>query len=303
MIGGTPLMNLNNIKKHYNLNADIVAKIEGSNPSGSVKDRAALNMLNVAMKDGIVNENTVIIEPTSGNTGIGLASIGASLGMRVILTMPETMSYERRLLLSAYGAEIVLTDGSLGMKGAIAKAEELAKTFEDSFIPSQFDNQANPNIHVLTTGPEIYQETDGKLDIFVSGIGTGGTVTGVGSYLKEQNANIQIVGVEPESSSVLSGGNPGPHKIQGIGAGFVPRVLDVDILDEIVKISDEEAIEMTRLIARTEGILVGISSGAAVAASVKIAQRESSEGKRIVAVLPDNGDRYLSTPVFKIKED
>ena len=297
LIGHTPLVSLQNIVDE-NVVADVVVKVESFNPSGSVKDRAALGMLETAMKAGIVNKETVIIEPTSGNTGIGLSAIGASLGLRVILTMPETMSVERRNLLKAYGAEVVLTEGSKGMKGAIAKAEELSKEIPNSFIPSQFDNQANSRKHFETTGPEIFEDTDGKVDIFVSGIGTGGTITGVGQYLKAQNNKIQVIGVEPEASPVLSGGEPGPHAIQGIGAGFVPGILDTEVYDEVIKVSNADALTMGKRLAQEEGIFSGISSGAAVSAALEVAKRPENKGKLIVVILPDSGDRYLSTAMF-----
>ncbi|WP_323610732.1 cysteine synthase A [Erysipelothrix enhydrae] len=298
LIGRTPLVELNNISKEAGLKNPILVKVEFFNPGGSVKDRIAFAMLTEARKQGLVNDDTVIIEPTSGNTGIGLASIGASMGLKVILTMPETMSVERRNLLKAYGAELILTDGASGMKGAIAKAEELAKEYENSFIPSQFDNSANVQAHYTTTGPEIYADTDGQVDIFIAGIGTGGTITGTGMYLKEKNPNVQVITVEPENSAVLSGEKPGPHKLQGLGAGFVPSILQTDIYEEIIRITDSEAFVVGRQLAQEEGLLVGVSSGAAVAAAVKVAQRPENEGKTIVVVLPDTGERYLSTPMF-----
>lgn len=298
LIGRTPLVELNNISKEAGLKNPILAKVEFFNPGGSVKDRIAFAMLTEARKQGLVNDDTVIIEPTSGNTGIGLASIGASMGLKVILTMPETMSVERRNLLKAYGAELILTDGASGMKGAITKAEELAKEYENSFIPSQFDNNANVQAHYTTTGPEIYADTDGQVDIFIAGIGTGGTITGTGMYLKEKNPNVQVITVEPENSAVLSGEKPGPHKLQGLGAGFVPSILQTDIYEEIVRITDSEAFVVGRQLAQEEGLLVGVSSGAAVAAAVKVAKRPENEGKMIVVVLPDTGERYLSTPMF-----
>lgn len=298
LIGRTPLVELNNISKEAGLKNPILAKVEFFNPGGSVKDRIAFAMLTEARKQGLVNDETVIIEPTSGNTGIGLASIGASMGLRVILTMPETMSVERRNLLKAYGAELILTDGASGMKGAIAKAEELAKDFENSFIPAQFDNTANVQAHYTTTGPEIYADTEGEVDIFIAGIGTGGTITGTGSFLKEKNESVQIIAVEPENSAVLSGKKPGPHKLQGLGAGFVPSILQTDLYDEVIRITDAEAFEIGRKLAQNEGLLVGVSSGAAVAAALKVAQRPENEGKTIVVVLPDTGERYLSTPMF-----
>ena len=297
-IGHTPLVELSNIEKKYNLKAKIIAKVESFNPGGSAKDRIAKAMVEKAEKEGIVNKDTVLVEPTSGNTGIGLSMVAASKGLRIILTMPETMSIERRNLLKAYGAELVLTEGSKGMKGAIARAEELAKEIPNSFIPSQFTNMANPNIHYLTTGPEIYEDIDGKLDFFVAGVGTGGTISGTGKYLKEQNPNIKVVAVEPETSPILSKGTPGPHKIQGIGAGFVPETLDTSIYDEIITIGNEEAMEQGRESARVEGLLVGISSGAAMKAAIKLAQREENAGKTIVVLLPDTGERYLSTAMF-----
>lgn len=298
LIGRTPLVELNNISKEAGLKKPILAKVEFFNPGGSVKDRIAFAMITEARKQGLVNDDTVIIEPTSGNTGIGLASIGASMGLKVILTMPETMSVERRNLLKAYGAELILTDGASGMKGAIAKAEELAKEYENSFIPSQFDNNANVQAHYTTTGPEIYADTDGQVDIFIAGIGTGGTITGTGMYLKEKNPNVQVITVEPENSAVLSGEKPGPHKLQGLGAGFVPSILQTDIYEEIIRITDSEAFVVGRQLAQEEGLLVGVSSGAAVAAAVKVAKRPENEGKTIVVVLPDTGERYLSTPMF-----
>ncbi|WP_166083044.1 cysteine synthase A [Erysipelothrix anatis] len=298
LIGNTPLIALENISKTEGAVADVYAKVEYFNPSGSVKDRAALGMLTKAFEEGAIDKDTVIIEPTSGNTGIGLASIGASLGMKVILTMPETMSVERRNLLKAYGAEVVLTEGPLGMKGAIAKAEELKGSYDNAFIPSQFENYSNAEMHYKTTGPEIFNDTDGTVDILVAGIGTGGTITGTGKFLKEKNADIQVVAVEPASSAVLSGESPSPHKIQGIGAGFVPGILDTKIYDSISKVSDDEAIAMGRRLAREEGLLVGVSSGAAVSAAMKLAILPENKGKTIVVVLPDTGERYLSTPMF-----
>ena len=298
-IGNTPLVELTNIAKKYNLKARIIAKVESFNPGGSVKDRIAKAMIEKAEKEGLINKDTVLVEPTSGNTGIGLSMVAASKGLRIILTMPETMSVERRNLLKAYGAELVLTEGTKGMKGAIAKAEELAKEIPNSFIPSQFTNMANPNIHYLTTGPEIYEDLEGNLDFFVAGVGTGGTLSGTGKYLKEKKPSIKAIAVEPETSPVLSKGTPGPHKIQGIGAGFVPATLDTSIYDEIITIGNEEAFEMGRESARVEGLLVGISSGAAMKAAIKIAQREENAGKTIVVLLPDTGERYLSTAMFQ----
>lgn len=298
LIGGTPLVELTNYEKANNLEATILGKVEFFNPAGSVKDRIAKAMIDDAEEKGLVNENSVIIEPTSGNTGIGLAAVAASRGYRVILTMPETMSVERRNLLKAYGAELVLTDGSKGMKGAITRAEELAEEIPNSFIPSQFSNKANPAAHVATTGPEIWNDTDGKVDIFVAGVGTGGTITGVGEYLKSKNPNVKVVAVEPASSPVLSKGTPGPHKIQGIGAGFVPETLNTDVYDEIITVENEDAFATGKALARKEGMLVGISSGAAVAAATELAKRPENKGKIIVALLPDTGERYLSTPMF-----
>ena len=298
-IGKTPLVELTNIEKKYNLKAKIIAKVESFNPGGSVKDRIAKAMIEKAEKEGLINKDTVLVEPTSGNTGIGLSMVAASKGLRIILTMPETMSVERRNLLKAYGAELVLTEGAKGMKGAIAKAEELAKEIPNSFIPSQFTNMANPNIHYLTTGPEIYEDLDGNINFFVAGVGTGGTLSGTGKYLKEKKPSIKAIAVEPETSPVLSKGTPGPHKIQGIGAGFVPATLDTSIYDEIITIGNEEAFEMGRESARVEGLLVGISSGAAMKAAIKIAQREENAGKTIVVLLPDTGERYLSTAMFQ----
>ena len=298
-IGNTPLVELTNIEKKYNLKARIIAKVESFNPGGSVKDRIAKAMIEKAEKEGLLNKDTVIIEPTSGNTGVGLCMVGASKGLKVIIVMPDTMSIERRNLMKAYGAELVLTEGAKGMKGAIAKAEELAKEIPNSFIPSQFTNMANPNIHYLTTGPEIFEDLEGNLDFFVAGVGTGGTLSGTGKYLKEQKPSIKAIAVEPETSPVLSKGTPGPHKIQGIGAGFVPATLDTSIYDEIITIGNEEAFEMGRESARVEGLLVGISSGAAMRAAIKIAQREENAGKTIVVLLPDTGERYLSTAMFQ----
>ena len=295
LIGNTPILKLNNYLSKHSLNANIFAKLEYFNPAGSVKDRIANAMLSKAIEDGILKPDSVIIEPTSGNTGIGLAAIGASLGYQVILTMPETMSIERRNLLKAYGAKIVLTPGSLGMKGAINKANELAKEIPNAFIPSQFDNPATPNIHYLTTGPEIYQQLEGNIDIFVAGVGTGGTISGVGKYLKEKNPDIKVVAIEPAASPVLSKGVAGPHTIQGIGAGFVPNTLDTSIYDEVIAVSNEDAFATSREIAKTEGALVGISSGAAMYGATVLAKREENKGKNIVVLLPDTGERYLST--------
>lgn len=298
LIGRTPLLELQNFEKANKLEAKIVGKLEYFNPAGSAKDRIAKAMIDDAEQRGLLKEGAVIIEPTSGNTGIGLAAVAASRGYRVILTMPETMSVERRNLLKAYGAELVLTDGAKGMKGAIEKAEELAKSIEGSFIPGQFVNPANPEIHKKTTGPEIWEDTDGKVDIFVAGVGTGGTVSGVGEYLKSKNPNVKIVAVEPAGSPVLSKGVAGPHKIQGIGAGFVPKTLNTQIYDEIIAVENEDAFETGKNLARKEGLLVGISSGAAVYAASLLAKRPENKGKLIVAFLPDIGERYLSTPMF-----
>ena len=301
IIGRTPIMKLNNYSAAQELNTPVLAKLEYFNPAGSVKDRVAKAMIDDAEEKGLLTADSVIIEPTSGNTGIGLAAVAAARGYRIILTMPETMSVERRNLLKAYGAELVLTDGAKGMKGAIAKADELAKEIPHSFIPGQFVNQANPAAHFATTGPEIWEDTDGKVDIFVAGVGTGGTVTGVGKYLKSKNPNVKIVAVEPATSPVLSKGVAGPHKIQGIGAGFVPETLDTNVYDEIFAVENEAAFETGKAIARTEGVLVGISSGAAVYAATQLAKRPENKGKVIVALLPDTGDRYLSTPMFSDK--
>ena len=298
LIGGTPLLELTNYEKANELNAKIYAKLEYFNPAGSVKDRIAKAMLDDAEEKGLLKPGAVIIEPTSGNTGIGLASVAASRGYKVILTMPETMSVERRNLLKAYGAELVLTEGAKGMPGAIAKAKELAEQTPNSYIPSQFTNPANPAVHLKTTGPEIWADTDGKVDIFVAGVGTGGTLSGVGAYLKSQNPNVKVVAVEPATSPVLSGGKAGPHKIQGIGAGFVPDTLNTDIYDEILPVQNEDAFATGRALARSEGVLVGISSGAAVFAATQLAKRPEYAGKVIVALLPDTGERYLSTPMF-----
>ncbi len=299
LIGGTPLLELVNIEKKYNLNARILAKLEYLNPAGSVKDRVAKAMIDAAERDGKLNNESVIIEPTSGNTGIGLASVAAARGYRVIIVMPDSMSKERRQIMKAYGAELVLTDGKKGMKGAIEKADELAKEIPGSFVAGQFVNPANPEVHRQTTGPEIYNDTDGKVDILVAGVGTGGTITGVGEYLKSKNPAVKVVAVEPETSAVLSGENAGPHGLQGIGAGFIPDILNTDIYDEIIKVSNEEAYASGREMGKTEGILVGISSGAALSAAIKIAKRQENASKTIVAILPDTGDRYLSTPMFE----
>lgn len=298
LIGGTPILKLNNYIALNELPANIYAKLEYFNPAGSVKDRIAKAMIDDAEAKGALKPGAVIIEPTSGNTGIGLAAVAASKGYRIILTMPETMSVERRNLLKAYGAELVLTDGAKGMKGAIAKAEELAQQIEGGFIPSQFTNSANPTAHFNTTGPEIWEDTDGKVDIFVAGVGTGGTISGVGKYLKSKNPNVKVVAVEPAGSPVLSKGVAGPHKIQGIGAGFVPETLDTKIYDEIIAVENEDAFTTGRTLARKEGLLVGISSGAAVYAATQLAKRPENKGKNIVVLLPDTGDRYLSTPMF-----
>ena len=298
MVGGTPLLEAGNLERELGLKAKILMKLEYLNPAGSVKDRIARAMILDAREKGLLKEGAKLIEPTSGNTGIGLASMAASLGYRLILTMPETMSVERRNILKAYGAEIVLTDGARGMTGAIEKAKELAQEIPDSFIPGQFENPVNPKAHIETTGPEIWEDTQGQVDIFVAGVGTGGTITGVGTYLKEKNPNVKIVAMEPSDSPVLSGGKPGPHKLQGIGAGFIPDTLDTEIYDEILTIGSEEAFSGARQIAQKEGVLVGISSGAAFAAAVKLAKRPENEGKTIVVLLPDSGDRYYSTPLF-----
>jgi len=298
LIGGTPLLELIHIEEKEKLEATILAKLEYFNPAGSVKDRVAKSMIEDSEERGLLKEGSVIIEPTSGNTGIGLASVAAAKGYKTIIVMPETMSVERRQLIKAYGAEIVLTEGSKGMKGAIAKAEELAKEIPGSFIPGQFENPANPKAHRESTGPEIWNDTDGKVDIFVSGVGTGGTVTGVGEYLKSKNPEVKVVAVEPESSPVLSKGEAGAHKIQGIGAGFVPKALNTEIYDEIITVSNEDAFITGRLIGKSEGVLVGISSGAALWAAIELAKREENKGKTIVVLLPDTGDRYLSTALF-----
>lgn len=299
LIGKTPLLELTHIEKKYGLKAKVLAKLEYFNPAGSVKDRIARKMLDDAEAAGKLTPDSVIIEPTSGNTGIGLASVAAARGYRIIIVMPETMSVERRQLMKAYGAELVLTEGAKGMKGAIAKADELAKEIPNSFVPGQFVNPSNPKAHYETTGPEIFEDTDGEVDIFVAGVGTGGTVTGVGEYLKDKKPGVKIVAVEPETSAVLSTGVAGAHKIQGIGAGFVPDVLDTKVYDEIIPVSNEAAFETGRLIGKSEGVLVGISSGAAAYAAIELAKRPENEGKTIVVLLPDTGDRYLSTPLFQ----
>lgn len=299
LIGKTPLLELRNTKKKLGLNARILAKLEYFNPAGSVKDRIAKAMFDDAEESGKLNKNSVIIEATSGNTGIGLASVGTARGYRVIIVMPETMSIERRNLIKSYGAELVLTEASKGMKGAIQKAEDLAKAIENSFIPGQFLNPANPKTHYLTTGPEIFEDTDGKVDYFVSGVGTGGTISGTGKYLKEKNPDVKVVAVEPADSPVLSGGEPGPHKIQGIGAGFLPDTLNTAIYDEIITVSNNDAFEYGKMIGKNEGFLAGISSGAALKAAVEIAERPEANGKNIVVLLPDTGERYLSTPLFE----
>ena len=298
LIGKTPLLELVHLEKELGLEAKILAKLEYFNPAGSVKDRIAKAMIDDAESKGLLKPGSVIIEPTSGNTGIGLASVAAARGYRIIIVMPETMSVERRQLMKAYGAELVLTEGAKGMKGAIAKADELAKEIPNSFIPGQFVNPANPAVHKATTGPEIWEDTDGKVDIFVAGVGTGGTVTGVGEYLKSQNPNVKVVAVEPAGSPVLSKGTPGAHKIQGIGAGFVPAVLNTGVYDEIIAVENEAAFATGKKIGKSEGVLVGISSGAAVSAAIELAKRPENKGKTIVALLPDTGDRYLSTPLF-----
>ena len=298
LIGKTPLLELTHIEKKFDLKAKILAKLEYFNPAGSVKDRVARAMIDDAEAKGLLKEGSVIIEPTSGNTGIGLASVAAARGYRIIIVMPETMSVERRQLMKAYGAELVLSDGAKGMKGAIAKADELAKETPNSFIPGQFVNPANPKAHFETTGPEIWEDTDGKVDYFVAGVGTGGTITGVGKFLKSKDASIKVVAVEPKTSAVLSTGVAGPHKIQGIGAGFVPDVLDTTVYDEIIPVENEDAFDTGKLVGRSEGVLVGISSGAALWAAIQLAKRPENKGKNIVVLLPDTGDRYLSTPLF-----
>ena len=298
LIGNTPLVEFTNIEESQELQATILAKLEYFNPAGSVKDRIALAMIEDAEKRGVLKKGATIIEPTSGNTGIGLASIAAAKGYKIILTMPETMSVERRNILKAYGAQIVLTEGSKGMKGAIAKAEEIAKETPDSFLPEQFENPANPEIHRLTTGPEVWNDTDGKVDIFIAGVGTGGTITGTGEYLKSKNPNVKVIAVEAEDSPVLSKGTAGPHKIQGIGAGFVPKTLNTDVYDEVIAVSNDVSFETAKLIAKQEGVLVGISSGAAYYVALELAKRPENKGKTIVALLPDSGDRYYSTPLF-----
>ena len=299
LIGNTPLLELEAYGKENKLEANLIAKLEYFNPLGSVKDRVANAMIETAIEEGKINKDTVIIEPTSGNTGIGLAFVTATKGLHLILTMPETMSIERRRIVAALGAEVVLTPGADGMKGAIAKAEALKEEYGNAFIPQQFENEANPKIHFETTGPEIWRDTDGKVDIFVAGVGTGGTVTGIGKYIKSQNPNAKIVAVEPATSAVLSGNKPGPHKIQGIGAGFVPKVLDLDIVDEIFPVENEDAFNASRAVAKTEGLLVGISAGASIHAGTELAKRPENKGKNIVVLLPDTGERYLSTALFE----
>lgn len=299
LVGNTPLVRVNNLIKKDELKADVLAKLEYFNPAGSVKDRIAKEMIQDALEKGLINENTTLIEPTSGNTGIGLSAVATALNLKIIITMPETMSVERRNLMKAYGAELVLTPGGEGMKGAIAKAKELASQIENSFIPGQFENPANPTAHYKTTGPEIYEQTEGKVDIFVAGVGTGGTISGIGKYLKEKNPEVKVVAVEPASSPVLSTGKGGAHKIQGIGAGFVPETLDTKVYDEIITVENEDAFATGKEMAKTEGILVGISSGAALYAAKELAKREENAGKTIVVLLPDGGDRYLSTPLIQ----
>ncbi len=299
LIGKTPLFEFSNLEKELGISARVLGKLEFFNPAGSTKDRAALYMIRDGIENGLITGDTVIIEPTSGNTGIGLCSIGASLGLRTIIVMPDTMSKERIMLMKAYGGEVVLTDGKLGMSGAIKKAEELSKKYPKSFIPSQFENEANPLSHKETTGPEIYEDTDGEIDIFVAGVGTGGTLTGVSEFLKEKNPNIKIVAVEPKSSPLLSGGKAGPHGLQGIGANFVPKILKTEIIDEIISVSEEDAFSFARLIGKKEGILVGISSGASLYAAFTLAKREENKGKTIVCHLPDTGERYLSSSLFE----
>ena len=299
LVGNTPLVRVNNLIKKDDLKADVLAKLEYFNPAGSVKDRIAKEMILDALEKGLINENTTLIEPTSGNTGIGLSAVATALNLKIIITMPETMSVERRNFMKAYGAELVLTPGSEGIKGAIAKAKELASQIENSFIPGQFENPANPTAHYKTTGPEIYEQTEGKVDIFVAGVGTGGTISGIGKYLKEKNPEVKVVAVEPASSPVLSTGKGGAHKIQGIGAGFVPETLDTKIYDEIITVENEDAFATGKEMAKTEGILVGISSGAALYAAKELAKREENAGKTIVVLLPDGGDRYLSTPLIQ----
>ena len=299
LVGNTPLVRVNNLIKKDELKADVLAKLEYFNPAGSVKDRIAKEMTLDALEKGLINENTTLIEPTSGNTGIGLSAVATALNLKIIITMPETMSVERRNLMKAYGAELVLTPGSEGMKGAIAKAKELASQIENSFIPGQFENPANPTAHYKTTGPEIYEQTEGKVDILVAGVGTGGTISGIGKYLKEKNPEVKVVAVEPASSPVLSTGKGGAHKIQGIGAGFVPETLDTKIYDEIITVENEDAFAIGKEMAKTEGILVGISSGAALYAAKELAKKEENAGKTIVVLLPDGGDRYLSTPLIQ----
>lgn len=298
LIGHTPLIELNKVKKRFDLPTTILAKVESFNPGGSVKDRIAKGILDDAEAKGLITKDTTLIEPTSGNTGIGLAMLAASRGYHLIIVMPETMSIERRQLMTAYGAELVLTEGAKGMKGAIAKAEALLESTDNSFMPSQFSNQANPDTHYNTTGPDIWKETDGQVDAFISGVGTGGTLTGVGRYLKEQNKNIQLIAVEPADSPILSTGTGGPHKIQGIGAGFIPDTLDTTIYDEVMTVDNEDAFDMGRMMAKTEGLLVGISSGAAISAAIAYSKRPENKGKRIVVLLPDTGERYLSTAMF-----